>query len=740
MDNEGRPSHSIDIGAHLKHVPDPDTHHAHPRAPERAHHAPDSGPTRFFPVFCLLVILLAGGISLWQSTRLLVLNDLAEQLVEQQNLQDAQREIAQGYPLANPLEQSRLVAQRAQEVKKRPLAQQRLAAATAHYQSLYRTRYGLPYAYYIDSYSFLARAEGIAAGADAPSGPFVALESALYRFLKPQDDRITPSDAAFFLPFALGLLALVLFFFLAQQITGSTTAALFAGIVRALHHQFFLATAAGMEDSQSINLLFSVLFFLLCILAARAWPAHKRRAGVWAALAALTFLVFRQTWNAGAWYVLLVLAAAACAFFAIRLARQRSWTWLGLLAACAAVAGIAVSVTPIGMRFLSYLKLAPQTPFVQQIAELQSQDFPAFVAGLGGWVLLTLAACAWLVIAYKNVRQKPAFPEIFVLVWFALMVFATAQAQRFVYYALSPLAILVGIAAAAIADRSLGFLSEKHSWQGTLAAQCVMVALIALVMAPALSTAAHQVLPTMNDAFAKVGSDIERHAAPDARIISWWDYGHVWRYAARRQPYLDGGGTGSKGERWLIGRALLSQDPAEAKQLLNALACNVSRQFVPGSTSFTPALLANSTSCATPTQAFVAVNEGMLSIAPQIAELVSRYDSTFTAPDIETTRVVQCAVGSDGLDCGGLAINVTSLTATGGLPVYFVANGTRMMPNASGDRVLVVFLSGKKLAAFAASAGFANTALVRLFTGENLGMVPVSVADDPIRIVAYKLA
>lgn len=683
----------------------------------------------------LAVILLVGGFVLFQSAALLPLNDAARADLEQQTFAAALADIAKkspGLALEKRLAQARALTD---EALAHPEAARFESDIARQYQDVYRSPLGVPYAYDLDSYYYLERASRN----DVQGNLLVLLESALYAVRRAGNPAAMPSDAVFFLPFLFGMLTLTAFFFLALRLTHSVEVALFAGLFLALQHRFYAATAAGMGDLQSLGLLLSVLFFLLAVLAIDTWHERKiRQAMVFGVLALLAFGVFALSW-AGAVYVLVVLAAAVVVRYALLFVRSRSWKSLAGLAAATVLAIVLFLQTTAGARLLWYVKFVPHGPLSRHIIELQGGSAELFAVMLGGWAVLVLGAFGCFLLS-RHVWSKPALRWLVMIAWLVLAAAATYQTVRFVYYALPPLALFAAIGLHQLAD-----IARLWTGTGKVARALVMGAglcVILLVLLPLLRETQQVMLPVMNDGIVAVGERISAEAPLDARIISWWDFGHFWRYAAKREPFIHGrsrdGLPGVTEEwwvyLWVIGRSFLAHDAAEARNGFAALLC--SERGVIASRVNDSALFRQTPVCARPAQAVVIVDEYMLRTPAPMADLVAEFGPV--PGKVMPTVVSRCDAANGLLQCGNLTIDVQARAALDGTPILLFQDGVWLTQNRTADEVIVVYASGGVHYAFRTTGWFARTALVRLFAGETLGMEPLAVMDEPFRVVAYR--
>lgn len=695
--------------------------------------------SRHATLACLLVILIVGGISLSQTLRIPAIDKRARLAVQQEVISAARQEVEKNWPLLSPEGKAKRVKQVSLEILKSSKTKKKKELIAGQNQLVYRTVKGFPYVYDLDSYYFLALAAGLETGRQASFNPLVWLEKTVYSAWHNVDPLITLSDAAFFLPLVFGLLTLVFFFFLTKRITGSVEAAFFAGLVLALHHRFFFATAAGMADSQSINLLFSALFFFFVILAVNAWREQKKAWSLAHGLFALVvFWLFQKTWGNGAFYVLALIVASAVVLFTVKFLKARAWARLGLLYGALVLGLVLVGLNKHGVRvlnsYVSYLGFSETSVVKQQIGELFGQNVQVWAVALGGWLVVLLAVGAWFWLARKNLKQKLVFGEVFVLVWFVLLAFATYRAIRFNYYAVLPTALLVGLALSKAANGLRAFF-DVVSVRGKLAVLATVLVFAGILTIPYLVQTQQKVVPKMNDAIASVGSAINARARPDARLISWWDYGHVWRYAAKRNPYVDGGMQGHEATFW-IAKAFLSSNPDQARKVWELVGC---RELGWLGNELINTSVVNEPCQKSVPQAFVVVDELMISdnVAPGLVQLVSAYDLSFASKPVKTSKIVGCSGVKELLECGGVKVSLDSLTADGSVAVHYFVNGTRFVSNKSSERVMVVFESKNNFYGFVTDSWFANTVLVRLLAGERL-LEPVFFTDLPVRIAAYE--
>lgn len=645
--------------------------------------------------FCLLVVLLAGSIALVQSVRMQALDDQVRRVV------------------VEPAEQ---------------------ATVLRDYQALHRTAAGLPYMYDLDSYYFLARASGLQAENDNERPLFSALESAIYRAVLAFNPGLTASDALFFLPLALGLLTLVAFFFLARKITGNTAAAYVATLVLAVHHRFYTATAAGMGDNQSLNLLWSMLFFLAALYATDSWQKQETRAaGFWFAAAGVIFFLFTLTWG-GAYYVLVVLAVAIALRFGLELLQEREWKRLGILAGTSVVALFLLTKTAFwGYALRRVFAYGSHAAIPRNIDELTGGSITLFAFSLGGWVIVTIATMTWLLVA-KGALARPRFKSLLLLTWFALLAGAAYFSIRFAYYALPPLAVLIGIATEGIATSAQAVWGVSRTRQAVLRSMTLVA--LALLLVPTLIEVQRAHIPFMHDGIANVGAAVDQSLAQNGRIIAWWDFGHLFRYATNREPFLDGRGDAPKARYWLTGRALLSSNSTEAFNAWSALVCKEHARVRPYRAEL--ALLEQPTPCAVPQEAAVLVEERMLAITDGLADIVREYEPSLAVGAVDATQVERCSPAGALLQCGTLTVDLASMVTADGMPVRLTMNGTRTATDAPGDRVAIVYQAGENLDAFTAPHWLADTMLVRLFAGESFGMEKIAEANEPERLVAYR--
>lgn len=164
---------------------------------------------------------------------------------------------------------------------------------------------------------------------------------------------------------------------------------------------------------------------------------------------------------------------------------------------------------------------------------------------------------------------------ILITIWLAATMYASTKGIRFSVIVVPAFITAVGIAFGIIYE----FISKWVSKELHINKMMVGSVLIAVIAFGFLATPVKgglsigkQDIPMMNDAWYNSLDKINREAAPDAIVNSWWDYGHWFKFIADRQVTFDGTSQNSPQAHW-IGKALVTDKEDVAIGILRMLDC-----------------------------------------------------------------------------------------------------------------------------------------------------------------------
>jgi len=204
-----------------------------------------------------------------------------------------------------------------------------------------------------------------------------------------------------------------------------------------------------------------------------------------------------------------------------------------------------------------------------------------------GWLLTTAALHQTLVVCIVAVpllaalfldllHPRLAHPGVvlIVMVWALAGLHVAHNGMRFVFLSAAPF----GIALAVSAGRLYAWLSayvprltHRYAWAVTATLFVLCSGVLVQPVQRGYATARHY-SPAMNDAWWDTLVKIRDHAAPDAIVNTWWDYGYWVKYVAERRVSADGSSLLTHLPFW-IGRALGAATERESVGLLRMLNC-----------------------------------------------------------------------------------------------------------------------------------------------------------------------
>ena len=496
-----------------------------------------------------------------------------------------------------------------------------LSAIPAQEGEFYRDGEGIPYLTDMDSYFYLRLAREMAE-ADSPflynqrpedplmsarpqeaagQGLPIFLSTVTYfvwKFLR-LFFPVSLTALAYWMGPVLGSLAAIPAFLYVKKRTNLFGGAA-AGLLAGLAIPFVAKTHGGFFDTDML-LAALPLGFILCQLRAMQEERLSRQ-GAWALAAGLLLALLSLVWSSFYTYFWLMALGGLAGLIPVLLYPFR-YSWKRRLAALrgyvlaigAALALVFLFRGLPGIRALGgilsvfgFVSASSNSfPFVHQFtAEMQplsplSGSFAALLRGsadslvnqLGGLLPLLLAAGA-LVLALIPQKKRPEGPhgEIIsslleggmLLLWLGAGIKLALPRQRFMEIAVLPLAVLAGL--------GVGRLARLVKGPRPLAAAagCLLALSAALPMGLGAWETARGAMPGATDAKAEALSYADRALPQDTAVAAWWDDGYFIQYAARRRAPADGG-TSSGAVNYFLGKALLTEDPAQMAGIFRML-------------------------------------------------------------------------------------------------------------------------------------------------------------------------
>ena len=238
------------------------------------------------------------------------------------------------------------------------------------------------------------------------------------------------------------------------------------------------------------------------------------------------------------------------------------------------------------------------------VAELNKISYVKIIEGMGGTLLLILACLGILFLFLQYKRRLNFFGGVMTTIWlFGMIYTAKAGGVRFMMNIPAPLGLALGVFFASLlkfAFRGISLLSKKRllgqplqkiNWPLKILVS-LMVALIVLMFfgfSPAppfctggmCQTADHigkGVMPLIDPQWEDILVKVSQESRPDAIMNSWWDFGHWFKYYAKRRVIFDGASQNIPQAHWM-GRALLTTDEKESGAILRMMNCGGNKAY-----------------------------------------------------------------------------------------------------------------------------------------------------------------
>lgn len=205
------------------------------------------------------------------------------------------------------------------------------------------------------------------------------------------------------------------------------------------------------------------------------------------------------------------------------------------------------------------------------ISELQSLNMDQIGRYFYDKTIFVLAMLSVFFVYLKERRGKRKDFVYLMLFWFAFMLYASMKGVRFLMYLSVPMFIFLGVFLGDI----LPEIIENKIKNTVLKLALVfgtaffIVSLLFQVYSSG-ERSASQIYPMMNSNWQKALDYVKEKSPKDAILNSWWDYGDLFKYFARRRVIFDGQ-TQIDSISNLMSRVILSTDEDKAVRILRLL-------------------------------------------------------------------------------------------------------------------------------------------------------------------------
>ncbi len=430
-------------------------------------------------------------------------------------------------------------------------------------------------------------------------------EAYLYKFLRVFNPDLTLMGLAFYLPILISALSIIPAFFITKKI-GGNVGGLFGSIMVAVHPAFLTRTAGGFADTDAYNVFFPLLITWCFLIAFESKELKKKIP--FAALTGFLTAVYHKTWI-GWWYIFDFLVAAMgiyLAYYVIinykgfikkplnMLKNATIKNSLLVLIVFFVVCGTFVTLftnfrsfyAPIlgPLDFTQMKTIGVQGSVWPNVFTTVAEQNVSSLAGvinqisLGRRFMFYLSLLGILLTFLKKDEFTGKIDvkyAILLVVWFVSTIYAGIKGIRFSLLLVPAFGVAFGIAIGIIYKYALKWGSKELKLNKYLVATSLLLLFSLILTQPiksAYGTAINEI-PSMNDAWYESLSKIDREAADNAIINSWWDFGHWFKAIGNRPVTFDGTSQSSPQAHW-IGHVLLTGNEEEAIGILRMLDCS----------------------------------------------------------------------------------------------------------------------------------------------------------------------
>ncbi|MBI4148253.1 hypothetical protein HY490_03095, partial [Candidatus Woesearchaeota archaeon] len=216
----------------------------------------------------------------------------------------------------------------------------------------------------------------------------------------------------------------------------------------------------------------------------------------------------------------------------------------------------------------------------QTVQELRPLPLFEVVNSVGGTFLvgISIITLGWITFQNQPLPRKIILGIL--LLWTIGMMYASTKGVRFLLLLVPPLSLgyglCAGMALSRIRQRTTGPIAVRV-WQ-TLA----VISAFAVILVSQQVQGAYSVVrgdePFYHAAWDNILNTIQQSSLPDAIITSWWDYGHLFTYGARRPVTADGGSQHRSATYWTA-RFFTTSNETEAMNILRMLDCGSNHAY-----------------------------------------------------------------------------------------------------------------------------------------------------------------
>ena len=619
-------------------------------------------------------------------------------------------------------------------------------------KNFYKNENGDIYLYSTDPWYFYAHAENILNGERGEN--FSYLIVAFYKILN-LFKKTSLLKAAFWLPVILGILSVIVFYFIAKKIFLGSKIAFMASLFFIFSQRFFVFNHAGYTDTQTAAMLLSLSAILAFINFDFSKIFQLKNLFSLVALFSL-FYIFKKIWR-GWFFVLAIIALFVlvyCFIYLIKSAKETNFfRALKEKRKILSVVGAAISIFLIlifGLNFLSknfnyiyghtqigaksLLEKSFWPSIGANVAELQQYSLKEFLFEFGGWWFFLIALVS-IFILISELKKQINFNYILILVWLAPLLIMSFLSLRFTFYVLPPWSLLLALTPKKILEKT----PKKFNF---LSFFLISILIIALSY-PGLNLAFKSFLPKVNDAIYAAATWLKENTGDTALILNYWDTGYFWEALARREVLRNPGGKGNYFDDYYFSLALASEDANLTKKIFEAYKCGTIEKIAEQKIIDKEQIKNFNFDCEKEREIYlILTQEDVYKIKNlfQIANWFEKKDFNIKISDIGS-----CLEKNQILECGNAIINIKEkkIGFKNKIPKNLIVfkEGEKVAQSFETKEKFstIVFNDGKNWGYFFVENA-ENAMLIRLFAGEAIEDFDlVYSAGAPYRVVIYKV-
>ncbi|MFH1849893.1 MAG: STT3 domain-containing protein [archaeon] len=581
--------------------------------------------------FLILIPLMLAIFTRIQPLSLPMTDDWATNSVHQYYRSQVANIINQQYPNLPAENKDALITKDFQKIleEQKPQIEEQIKQSSDYFKSRLRDESGQTYLLAIDPFFWVRHAENVLANGHpgdklvdgkpyddhmyAPVGKFIPadmfhayFEAFLYKVVKIFNPDVRIKNVAFYIPVLLSALCVIPAFFIVRRIAGNV-GGFFAAVMVAVQPAFIGRTAAGFADTDAYNVLFPLMIMWVFL---ESFEAKKiSRVAILGVLAGFLSGLYSLTWT-GWWHIFDFIFIAMVAYIAYYMVIHMGLIRKGpaqlfrnpvirhiLLASLLFFVSSAVFITFFrdagtfslaftgAWGFTKFKEVAVTTVWpnvMTTVAEQNPSTLESVINSVGGRFFFFLAIVGiFLSLLKKDIHGNRDIKYFFLIgIYFASTAFAAVRGIRFALMFIPAFSLAFGVFAGFVYNYGTRLGDREFKIGKTISKVVLILILTWLVVKPVNSGfyTGRQEIPSMNDAWYTALDMINKLAAPDAIINSWWDFGHWFKYIGDRAVTFDGTSQNSPQAHW-IGKVLYTDDEDVAVGILRMLDCGANGAY-----------------------------------------------------------------------------------------------------------------------------------------------------------------